>query len=123
MSFHVPEKFRITNGPLASDASVGNNGLFEFGTLRGRIRMIASDGEGWEHVSVSLEKRCPSWDEMCAVKDLFWDPADCVMQLHPPKDDYVNFSPFCLHLWRPVGLSIPRPPIWMVGPKVSPEKY
>jgi len=26
-----------------------------------------------EHVSVSLEKHCPNWQEMYFVKDLFWD--------------------------------------------------
>src|SRR5262245_54586743 len=28
----------------------------------------------WDHVSVSLSHRCPTWDEMCWVKDLFFLP-------------------------------------------------
>jgi hypothetical protein len=80
-----------------------------------QIRIIASDGEGWEHVSVSLEDRCPTWDEMCQVKGMFWGDDDCVMQLHPPKSEWVNNHPFCLHLWRPVGVDIPTPPMLMVG--------
>ena len=54
--------------------------------------------EGWEHVSVSADGRCPTWDEMCWVKDLFWTEDECTMQLHPPKSDYVNCHPHCLHI-------------------------
>lgn len=46
---------------------------------------------------------------MCFVKDLFWDGEDAVMQLHPPKSNYVNNHPHCLHLWRPTQAVIPMP--------------
>jgi hypothetical protein len=81
------------------------------------LRIIASWGEGWDHVSVSLENRCPVWQEMCYVKDLFWRPEECVMQLHPPKADWVNYHEHCLHLWRPQGKEIPQPPLSLIGPK------
>lgn len=126
MSFHVPEKFRVLSGPLGelnAAARGSNNGLFEWSmrTRIGseRIRVIASDGEGWEHVSVSFQHRTPSWAEMCAVKDIFWDESDCVIQFHPSKEDYVNFAEHCLHLWRPTEGGFPKPPSWMVGPKES----
>jgi hypothetical protein len=38
---------------------------------------------------------------MCHVKELFFDADECVMQLHPPKSEYVNCHQYCLHLWRP----------------------
>ncbi|WP_456813633.1 MULTISPECIES: DUF7694 domain-containing protein [unclassified Bradyrhizobium] len=44
----------------------------------------------WEHVAVSTPRRCPNWEEMCFVKDLFWNEEECVMQLHPPHSQYVN---------------------------------
>lgn len=112
MSFHVPEKFRITRGsPLASSAADGNNGAFVIPTGQGimRLRAIASDGAGWEHVSVSTYSRVPNWREMCLIKDLFWDHEDTVVQFHPPRDEYVNTHPFTLHLWRPVGEEMRRP--------------
>lgn len=119
MSFHVPNKHRVVRGPLASDNAAGNNGMFmvPITTRIGRtvLRVIASDGEGWEHVSVSHPKRCPTWDEMCAIKSIFWDEDDCAMQLHPPRSQWVNNHQFCLHLWRPASAEIPRPPSWMVG--------
>lgn len=49
------------------------------------VAIIASWGGGWEHVSVSLSNRCPTWEEMCMVKDIFWGEDECVIQFHPPK--------------------------------------
>lgn len=87
------------------------------GWPRRRVAVVASWGSGWEHVSVSLRDRCPTWDEMCVVKDIFWDAEITVMQIHPPKSQYVNQHPYCLHLWRPQHNTIPTPPMWMVGIK------
>jgi len=56
-----------------------------------------------EHVSVSLNRRCPKWDEMCMIKDIFWDEEELVAEFHRPKSQYVNLHPYCLHLWRKVG--------------------
>lgn len=118
MSFHVPEKYRVTTGRMASDASYGNNGAFVVPLKRGQqVFVVASDGMCWEHVSVSRKDRCPTWEEMCQIKDIFWDAEDCVVQYHPAQSEYVNNHPYCLHLWRPVGQPIPTPPWWLVGYK------
>lgn len=113
----VPEQYRIRSGRAASDASYGNNGAFvvPLKTNRQTVHVIASDGAGWQHVSVSRPDRCPTWAEMCEVKDLFFGPDEWVMQFHPAASDYVNTHPFCLHLWRPVGRDFPLPEPWMVG--------
>lgn len=112
--FHCPDKCRIVHpayGP--GDAK---NGIFRV-TLKHKqvVQVMASDGMGWEHVSVSRKDRCPTWDEMCQVKAIFWDDEDCVMQLHPPRSEWVNNHSRCLHLWRPMGEAIPAPPMYMVG--------
>lgn len=73
-----------------------------------------SEGEAWEHVSVSTKSRCPTWEEMCWVKDLFFDDSEVVVQFHPAKKDYVNNHPFVLHLWKPKSSTIPMPPRVMV---------
>ena len=117
------EEYRVTKGQYASDTQCGNNGMFrvpiddEDGRIIRTIRTIASNGGGWEHVSVSIEEeqRCPVWAEMAIVKDLFWLPGETVVQYHPPRDQYINLHPYCLHLWRPIGVKIPLPPQWMVG--------
>jgi len=33
----------------------------------------------------------------------------------PAESEYVNLHPFCLHLWRPKGTTIPTPPRALVG--------
>ena len=68
------------------------------------------DGEPWDHVSVSCERRCPTWQEMCWVKEIFFADDELVVQYHPAKSDYVNEHPFVLHLWRPLVSPIPMPP-------------
>ena len=74
------------------------------------MAIIASWGGGWEHVSVSLRNRCPTWDEMCLVKDIFWQDDECVVQFHPPKSEYVNLHLYCLHLWKKIGEKADLPP-------------
>lgn len=58
--------------------------------------------DGMEHVSVSPAdwRITPSWDDMCIIKDIFWEDDETVIQVHPPKSQYVNLVPNCLHLWR-----------------------
>lgn len=107
---------RIRVGMHASPDSYGNTGAFVIrGPQRTKLFIVASDGQGWEHVSVSCETRCPSWKEMCFVKDLFWDAEETVVQYHPRKSTYVDCHPNCLHLWRPIGIGLPEPPPLLVG--------
>lgn len=107
-----------------SDDKDGFNGLFRFTIDGSLVRCVISDGEGWKHVSVSLEyqsKTCPSWKMMCKIKDIFWDKEDVVIQFHPAKKDYVNMHEGCLHLWQPFEnghpVEFPTPPSIMVGHK------
>lgn len=86
-----------------------------FACTNGKLRIIASWGQGWDHVSASLENRCPTWDEMAWIARHFW-PCETAMQLHVPKD-HRNYHPYCLHWWRPQNEFIPLPPGWMVAPK------
>lgn len=87
------------------------------------LRVIATAVYDWDHVSVSHKKRCPNWPEMARIKGLFFRDDECAMQLHVPAADHINNHPFCLHLWRPHSVEIPRPPSEMVGlPDVSIEE-
>jgi len=112
------ERRRIRSGPFGSDASYGNNGAFQLdGPLGRELMLVVSDGGGWEHVSVSIHGKMPTWKEMSFVKDLFWTDDEAVMQLHPPRAEYVNNHETCLHLWRPTDQPIPLPPSEYVGDK------
>ena len=35
---------------------------------------------------------------------------ECVVQFHPPKSEYVNLHPYCLHLWKKIGGTFETPP-------------
>lgn len=122
----VLEASRVIDGPMASDRSWGAYGMFRLYRERGsktEVRIVASGGdpddpmsEGWEHVSISTATRCPTWEEMCRVKDLFWGDDEAVLQFHPPKSEYVNNHPYCLHLWKP-PYPVVMPPSLLVGIK------
>jgi hypothetical protein len=135
---HFPEQYRYTSqlhqrrrdlaipqSFVTTLESSPYGGLFllprkigSIGTFFKAIASCSPEAE-WEHVSVSpldtALKRCPTWDEMCFVKDLFWLPEDTVVQFHPPKSEYVNLAAYCLHLWRPISAEVPRPPKILVG--------
>lgn len=78
--------------------------------------ILASDGGGWDHVSGSVDDslETPTWEEMCFVKSLFFEPEETVLQYHPPESRYINHFEGCLHLWRPQAESVPMPPLVLV---------
>ena len=88
------------------------NGCFKVFVGGKSFFVVASNGGGWDHVSASPcnAKRCPTLDEMCTIKNMFFGADECVVQYHPPKAEYVNNHPYCLHLWRPQYTELPRPP-------------
>ena len=124
-----PEEFRAVHPhPYYRNQKTGDS--FGYFVIPGRaangrrLQVIASDGEecDWDHVSVSLPDsptKCPSWDEMSIIKELFFEDTETVVQFHPPKEDHVSFHDGCLHLWRWRG-EMPRPPSILVGPKKAP---
>lgn len=92
-------------------------------TDRQPLRIVASAGGGWDHVSVSHPRRIPNYLEMDHVKRLFFRPDECAMQLHVEEAAHVNNHARCLHLWRPQHEPIPRPPAIFVGVQgVTPEQ-
>ncbi len=120
------EEGRVRHGQFASKPAWGPYGaFFVHGPCGCELKIIGSgaDETGWEHVSVSTPRRSPNWQEMSFVKDLFWEPEECVMQLHPPRSEYVNNHAHCLHMWRPTKAEIPLPPSILVGISgVNPEQ-
>lgn len=113
---HVLDKCRLYKHELeyCGENGDGGNGMFKVFVGDKSFFVIASSGGGWEHVSVSpcnkKRKSCPTWEEMCAIKDMFFDSEERVVQYHPPRSEYVNRNPYCLHLWRPVEAKMPFPP-------------
>ena len=98
----------------SSDKSYGLNGLFLFLYLGVPLKVVVSDGEEWDHVSISCERRTPTWDEICYIKNLFFRGDEWVVQYHPEKSKSINNHPNVLHLWRSQKKELPKPPLWMV---------
>lgn len=82
----------------------------------GDLRCIASNGGGWDHLSVSRPDRVPRWDEMESMRKIVFTRDEYAYQLGVPEREHINCHPHCLHWWRPQSREIPIPPKWMVGP-------
>lgn len=108
----IKESKRVLIGTISSD---GGRGIIALPTWQGTV--VWSNGAGWEHVSVSPEKKriIPSWDDMCKVKEIFFHDDEAVIQIHPPKAEHVNNMPNCLHLWRCTYKDMILPPSILVG--------
>ena len=87
----------------------GGHGYLTHPLVKGKLTIRFSFGGDWDHVSVSHPRRTPGWDEMCLIKDIFFDKDECVLQYHPSETEYVNMHPHCLHLWKPQNVEFPIP--------------
>lgn len=110
---------RVTANVVTVMGSIGDdrNGVFDVPHPRTGVVLlvIASSGDDWDHVSVSLPNRCPDWEEMEYVKRMFFEDHETAMQLHVPPAEHKNLANTCLHIWRPQASEIPRPPAELVG--------
>jgi hypothetical protein len=86
--------------------------------------VISNDGKecGWDHVSIHVRRvkgkkqilATPTWEDMAYIKSLFFEDTETVMQLHVPPSDHINVHDHVLHLWRPLDVPIPTPPLLYV---------
>lgn len=95
------EEFKDSVGlEIKSTGEDGGAGIVRHGKLYGTV--IWSTGGGWDHVSVAPFRHSytPTWDDMCWLKSVFFEPDEWAVQFHPAESEYVNIMPNCLHLWR-----------------------
>lgn len=52
------------------------------------------------HASISVTDRHPTWQEISALRDLFFPDTIDVMMLMPKREDYVNVHEHCFHIWQ-----------------------
>jgi len=76
------------------------------------LKVVASSGFSWDHVSVMHPDRVPTNADMEIVRSLFWDPDETVIEYH---DVSYAIDGLCKavaerHLWRPQGCEVIRPP-------------
>lgn len=109
-------RWRIKHGKYASEDTDGWNGQFLV-PIGGELYLIMiSDGMGWKHLSISnaQRKKLPDWTAMRQAKNLFFADEDWACQFFPAKDDYINDSEWCLHIWQPLDEPLPHPGIELV---------
>jgi hypothetical protein len=113
---HLLDTFRVDATATHGWNGDGTCGAFQVPSPidKAPMTVVASSGDGWDHVSVSRTNRCPNWPELEHVRKLFFRDDETVMQLHVPGKDHINLHPNCLHLWRPQNAEIPLPPKFMV---------
>lgn len=101
-----PEKYKVEDFNIKFSELKEQQGIYSqcfIIPFKGRaLKAIASNWKnGWEHVSISLNNRCPNWPEMCYIKNLFWEKDEICIQFHPKEEEYVNLHNYCLHIWKP----------------------
>ena len=105
----------ITNLQVIDEAIDGIRGQY-YDSLSSRwLTYVFSWGGGWEHLSVSTPNKIPTWEQMCRMKDIFWNDDEVCIEYHPKKSEYVNNHSYCLHIWKPIDKEIPTPPTEFVG--------
>ena len=63
---------------------------------------VAIEG-GDYHLCISCADRLPTYEELKEARYKYC-PNDCYMaQIFPPKEEFVNVNPYCLHLWEVDG--------------------
>lgn len=72
----------------------------------GPLRVLVSgpqerDQIGW-HISISCPDRNPTWEEQKRARYELTPDDIYMVQILPPKKEYVNHHPFCFH-WHEAG--------------------
>lgn len=110
------KKIEEINHPLLKLIKLAEDvGAYSLMLGKNKFTIIASFRGEWDHVSVSNLNRCPTWEEMSFIKDIFFKDDEAAVQYHPKKNDYINLHKYCLHMWRPQKEHIPTPNKYMVG--------
>jgi hypothetical protein len=63
---------------------------------------------GW-HFSISCADRLPTWEEQKSARYSLIPDEVTMVAILPPKAEYVNAHPFCLHWWEADPQSLRRP--------------
>jgi hypothetical protein len=107
-------RIAVDIAPLYGDENSHDGGVFVVPHRGTKLRVIAGNGDGWDHLSVSVKNRCPTWEEMEHIKRLFFEPHELAWEYHMPESDHISIHPYTLHIWRKHDFEMPTPPKIMV---------
>lgn len=66
----------------------GMGGYYYDSISNKRLNFIFSYQMGWEHLSVSMPSRTPTWEQMCKMKDIFWGKDEEIKNLQGSLQTY-----------------------------------
>lgn len=76
----------------------------------------------WKRIQVSLLnwwhqqlKVFPTWDEMCAIKDIFFNDDEAIIEIHPSDEYKIYEKDYTIDLWKPLNKELPLPNPDLVG--------
>jgi hypothetical protein len=99
------EWHRIAPPDIIKDMHPGTRGYLRYvgdghlSVLVGREVAPGYPGPMW-HLSISHADRYPEWDEIVEARYRFIPDQVRVAQLLPPRAEWVNLHPTCMHLWE-----------------------
>jgi hypothetical protein len=78
---------------------------FKEGIFRmGRCQIIVTIDVGRWHLSISTPSCSPSYKEIKEARYRFIPDEVVMAQLFPSKREWVNYHPYCHHLWEVRGI-------------------
>lgn len=66
----------------------------------GSCRIIVTIDAGKWHLSISHPNRLPNYNELKEARYKFLPDNIYAAQIFPPKSEFINLHPNCLHLWQ-----------------------
>lgn len=83
---------------------LGADGWCFIGPAPASLKLICSgephpDGRRWLHCSLTGADRVPTWAEQVAAKEAFCGAESCAVMVMPPRSEWINNDPRCLHWW------------------------
>lgn len=70
------------------------------------VNAFGHEGHVWIHASTSHPHRLPTYEELCALKEVVFGPHGVCAQVFEATENHVNIHPNCLHLWGPRMASV-----------------
>jgi hypothetical protein len=68
--------------------------------IMGSCLVVTSiDGDKW-HLSISCVDRLPTYEELKKARYKYTPNRLSMAQIFPPREEFVNLHPYCLHLWE-----------------------
>lgn len=106
------ENVKLVRGPKIIDffklVTGMESAIFEF-PLNQQCTLCSGMKVGdWEHAVIDLQDiyRCPTYEEMSALKQALFREDEIALQVHPKQSEYVNACPYRLHLWRNKNITL-----------------